>query len=251
MLRRGLSSRVLPGSGRAAEFVRVAALAAAGVALAVLLWQLVPRLGLFVEFNQTVLRYPWTIDYDEGVNIGSAYLLSQGQNPYGPNHDGFVSTPYPPIHTVLGALILRVGGISLLGGRLLSLVATLATALLAAWLVACEAGQRFAGLLGGLLAAALFLALGPTIVWASFYKQDMLALALGLAGLCWIARWPAGRRVYGALPWLVLAVYTKQTAVTAPLAAILYLLWRDWRTGLRFAVACGVAVALPVVALQV
>src|SRR4051794_12357362 len=115
MLRRGLSSRVLPGSGRAAEFVRVAALAAAGVALAVLLWQLVPRLGLFVEFNQTVLRYPWTIDYDEGVNIGSAYLLSQGQNPYGPNHDGFVSTPYPPIHTALGALILRVGGISLAG----------------------------------------------------------------------------------------------------------------------------------------
>jgi 4-amino-4-deoxy-L-arabinose transferase-like glycosyltransferase len=60
---------------------------------------------------------------------------------------------------------------------------------LGAALVAREAGSRLAGVLAG----ALFLALSPTIIWAALYKQDFPALAFGLVGLVWLARWPGGR----------------------------------------------------------
>ena len=122
---------------------------------------------------------------------------------------------------------MRVGlSWGLIGGRWLSLSATL-LALLTGLLVWLERHSLLASALGGLL----YLTFTPVIIWASFYKQDMLAVALALAGLCWLARWPAGWRVY-ELPSFILAVYTKQTALVAPVAAIGYLCWREWRAGL-------------------
>jgi hypothetical protein len=211
---------------------------AAGLLLA---WSLAPRLALFATTSAEILRYPWVVDAAESVNLQSAHTLSLGRDPYRADPNGFVSTPYPPIYLALAAIWLRLGGVDLLGGRLISLFATLLVAGLIGLLVVRETGQRVAGLLAG----CLFLACGPTIVWAAFYRQDFLALAFGLAGLAWVARWPGGRLVYGALPWLLLAVYTKQTALAAPLAACLYLLWDDWRRGLRFALALLGTLALP------
>src|SRR5439155_11222501 len=42
--------------------------------------------------------------------------------------------------------------------------------------------------LAGVLAALLWFSLGPVYVWSTFYKQDMLSLALGLAGGAMAAR---------------------------------------------------------------
>jgi len=225
------------------DAVLLALLAAAGLLVA---WQLLPRLGLFVWVSAASLRYSWVIDAAEAVNIQSAYTISQGHDPYGTDPNGFIATPYPPVYLALAALWLRLGGLALFGGRAISLAATCAVAALAGYLVARETGQRSAGLLAGLL----FLACGPTIVWAAFYRQDLLALAFGLAGLAWLARWPHGPWVYGALVPFVLAVYTKQSALAAPLAGCLYVLWRDRRGGLRFALACAAALALPLVPLD-
>ena len=218
-------------------------LAAAGLLVA---WQLLPRLGLFVSVSAASLRYPWVIDAAEAVNIQSSYTISRGHDPYGTDPHGFIATPYPPVYLALAALWLRLGGLDLVGGRPISLAATCVVAALAGYLVACETGQRLAGLLAGLL----FLACGPTIVWAAFYRQDLLALAFGLAGLVWLSHWPHGPWVYGALVPFVLAVYTKQSALAAPVAGCLYLFWRDRRGGLRFTLACAVTLAFPLVPLE-
>ncbi len=235
-----------PLSARLAASLRAVSMVLLVAASLLLLWQLLPRLALFVNVSVASLRYPWVIDAAEAVNIQSAYTIAQGHDPYGTDPHGFVATPYPPVYLALAALWLRLGGLSLLGGRVLSLLATCAVAGLAGALVARETGQRLAGLLAG----GLFLACGPTIVWAAFYRQDLLALACGLAGLVWLARWPQGRWLYGALVPFVLAVYTKQSALAAPVAGCLYLLWRDRRGGLRFSLACAAALALPLVPLD-
>lgn len=227
--------------------LRAGSRALLGAAALLFVWHLAWRLALFVQINAAFLRWPWVIDRDESVSVNSAHMLGQGRNIYGFDPDGFIATPYPPVLSVVGVLLPRSGDFGLLGGRLFSLVSTLAIAGLAAALVSREWRSRPAGAVAG----ALFLALGPTILWASLYKQDMPALAFGLAGLAWLARWPAGRRAYGAIPWFVLAFYTKQTAVTAPAAAIVYLLWRDWRFGLRFALANAAAFAVPLAVLEV
>lgn len=250
--RRSMARDRVPVAPAPAALSSWEALSLAGVRVALVvaallfLWRLASRLALFVQFSAAFLRWPWVIDRDEGVSVNSAYMLAQGRNIYGFDPDGFIATPYPPILSIVGALLPRSADFGLLGGRLFSLLSTLAIAGLAAALVSREWRSRLAGVVAG----ALFLALGPTILWASLYKQDMPALAFGLAGLAWLARWPAGHLAYGAIPWFVLAFYTKQTAVTAPAAAIVYLLWRDWRFGLRFALASAAAFAAPLAALE-
>jgi len=225
---------------------RVVTLTAVGAAGLLVLWPLVSRLAVFATLSASILRYPWVVDAAESVNIQSAFTLSQGHDPYGSDVRGFVAAPYPPVYLVLSGLWLRIGGLSLLGGRVISLVATLVVAALAGYLVTRETGGRVAGVLAGVL----FLVCGPTIVWATFYRQDLLALAFGLGGLAWLVRWPEGRRAYGAIILFMLAVYTKQTALAAPVAACLYMIWRDRRSGVRFAVVCVVALVLPVVPLD-
>ena len=229
-----------------AGLLRLGALALVALAAALLLWQLVPRLVLFVETAAAFIRWPWTIDRDEAVSLHSAYLLSQGRDIYAIDPHGFIATPYPPLLSAVGAAALLAGVPDFVGGRLLSLLAALACAWLGGYLVARECGSRLAGGLAG----ALFLALSPTIIWAPFYKQDFPAMALGLAGLAWLARWPDGRRAYGALPWFALAFLMKQTALIAPAAGVLYLLWRDWRAGWRFALACAAVLVVPFAALD-
>lgn len=230
-----------------ASLVRVGTLVLVAAMAVLLAWQLVPRLILFAETGASFVRWPWTIDRDEAVSLNSASMLSQGRDIYAITPDGFVATPYPPLLSVVGALFLRAGVPDFVVGRLFSLLAALACAWLGGLLVAREAGSRLAGVLAG----ALFLALSPTIIWAAFYKQDFPAFAFGLAGLVWLARWPAGRRAYGALPWFALAFLTKQTALAAPAAAVLYMLWRDWRAGWRFSLACAAALGVPAVLLDV
>lgn len=86
----------------------------------------------------------------------------------------------------------------------------------------------------GLLAGALWLSLSPVMVWAAMYKQDMVALAFGLAGVAWTLAHPQGRRLYIAAVFFALAFYTKQSPITAAAATTLWLLLRDFRNGLRF-----------------
>ena len=118
----------------------------------------------------------------------------------------------------------------------------------------------------GLFAGILWLSLSPVIVWSALFKQDMLALALGLGGLAFALTFPpsdqsivtsdqhamslttghrslvtnntgTGTRIYGAALLFALAFYTKQSALAAAAATTLWLILREPRVGLRFLAA--------------
>ncbi|HMA34945.1 MAG TPA: hypothetical protein VKY74_10750 [Chloroflexia bacterium] len=233
---------------------------------------LLGRLALFATHSVALIAFPWQIDFDEGVILHSSWLLAQGQTPYpplGPDH--FISSVYPPLFYALNAIALKLWGLNLWSGRGLSLLGTLlAAGALIAW-TAAETRSRAAGLVAG----ALWLASGPVIVWATFYKQDILALGFGALGGALIAQScplppptpeeaslrPPSPPLPGAggevprLAWiailpLVLAFWTKQSTL-APLAASgLYLLGRDWRSGLRWSLGAGLALLGPLLLLN-
>ncbi|MFL5734357.1 MAG: hypothetical protein ACJ78Q_14315 [Chloroflexia bacterium] len=157
---------------------------AAGVALIFLL--LAPRLLDYARHSWDMLVFPWQIDFDEGVNLNASWLLSNGTNIYRPNPpDHFVSSMYPPLYFLLNAAAIKLWGLGLASGRLISLAGALGVgAVLWAW-VYVETRRHLAGA----LAALLWFSLGPVYVWSTFYKQDMLALGLGLGGLALAARY--------------------------------------------------------------
>lgn len=59
---------------------------------------MLPRVLEFAGHSWEMLLFPWQIDYDEGVNLNAAWLLSHGANIYKPNTpDHFISALYPPL----------------------------------------------------------------------------------------------------------------------------------------------------------
>jgi hypothetical protein len=167
-----------------------------------------------------------------------------------------------------------------LPGRIISLLAALLTAALIPFIVLTEGRYthkskqiRWLAAAGGAIGGALFLTLPQVTVWATRFRGDMLMLALTAAGLACVAwgssylRGPEfgaaqepttsdeGRKnnskfriqnskLLIAALFFALAFYTKQTAIAGPVAAGLYLLLRDWRSGLKW---CGVMAALVLV----
>ncbi|HKP54087.1 MAG TPA: hypothetical protein VJ183_15730 [Chloroflexia bacterium] len=163
-----------------------------------------------------------------------------------------------------------------LPGRIISLVAAILAALLIPVIVLLEGGYTREGLrtsakwlaaAAGFVGGALLITLPQITVWATRFRGDMLMLALTTAGLACVA-WGAseGRKqkaessrqnavifvlrpssfvLYTGAALFALAFYTKQTALAGPVASALYLLLRDWRSGLKWCAAMAALVLVP------
>ncbi len=213
-----------------------------GLALAILL---VLGLELFHRW-QASLAYPYQLDPTEGFILEQATALARGETIYPPiETPPFLVGNYPPLFIAAYApLVGREASLwELTRGRWLTIGAALLAAALLAW-IAARLTRR---ILPALLAAALFLVSYEVHHWSPFVRVDLPALALTLAGLGLFLtsrrrRWTL---VVSGL-FFVAAVYTRQTAVLAPLAAVIALALHDRRRLLWFA---GPALAVSILAL--
>jgi hypothetical protein len=249
--------RIKPGVDRRYLVLRLLGLGA-GLLLAVLL---LSRLWSFVGYVRVVFDYPYQIDYDEGINLHAAWLLSQGQAVYAPfTPDHFVSALYTPLFYFLSSITLHWTGPSLEVGRLIILVSTVGIAIVLALLTANATHCWPAGVLSGLF----FLALSPVYVWANLYKQDMLAVFFTVAGIYTVQRLIGSRFLYAAAVPFALAFFTKQTALVGPATACLYLLardslssprglrtWQGWHRAVILAGSTAAAILIPFALLDV
>jgi hypothetical protein len=193
------------------------------VLLTVLLLVNFVRLTSYFSF---VLAYPYGIDYGEGIVWQQMRNILSGEAYGALGVFPAIVYHYPPVYHLTTAAVSAASGIDqLLAGRLVSLLSTLATmlctGLLAAMAVSKDDG-RFAAM-GAALVAGLCLASTDEIVkWSALMRVDMLACAFSLAGLLFAAR-ALNRPVMLVLAAaaFLLAVYTKQTSIAAPIAAFI------------------------------
>ncbi len=235
----------------------------------VLLWVglvlvLVPRLADFFAHSFEVLDWPWQIDYDEGLNLSASWHLSQGHNIYANSvPERFIAAPYPPLYFILNAILIKLFGVNLLGGRLLTFAATLFIGFLIGFnvhLVARRAGiSRLNAIGAGIFAGLCWLCLPPTYVWGTFYKQDMVAISVALTGLTLVSLWQDSNKLYWAAPVLAIGFFAKQNELSAVGVAGLYIVWREllngdamqtrlrpnWRRAIFFGLALAGCVLLP------
>jgi hypothetical protein len=241
MSRVGQPSAALPPiSSTARRFASLPwALALAG---GVLLLLLAPRLFQFVQLGAVRAFWPWQLDFVEGINLNATVQLAEGRNIYRINGpDEFISAPYTPLYHILTLPFAWLSGPSLAGGRIITLLSTVGIAALLALVVRRAYGTLWPGLVAG----ALWLSLGPTIVWSAFYKQDITAMLLDLGGLALVLARPQGRAVVVAALLFALAFYTKQSALMGAAAAGVWLLARDPKLGVRFGLTLGAMVLVP------
>jgi hypothetical protein len=215
---------------------------------------LLPRLVLWVQIGTTFVAWPWQFDSAEGVNLNATVELAQGHNIYAPNGpDYFISAPYTPLFYLLNVPFTWLTGPSLGVGRAISMLATLAIAVLLFYVVRKMTSVWSAGVLAG----ALWLSISPVITWSALYTQHTLSLALGFGGLAWTLQYvgvegqsQAGRHerlLYIGAVLFALAFYAKQSAIDAAAATTLWLIVLDVRRGLRFALALAALIAIPFV----
>ena len=197
---------------------------AIGMLFAVLLFRAVE----FAATGFAAIHYPWGPEYGEGI-VWQQMRWIFTEKAYGPI-DQFPAIVFhytPLYHAVASQISSTLGTDELATGRAISLVSTLVAALasgaIAAMLVAGRRRKQDRWLAG--CAASLLVLTFVPVMAPPLMRVDMLAIALSLLGL--IAALKSIERpglMLVASLLFVAAVYTKQTAIAAPIAAFAVLL---------------------------
>jgi 4-amino-4-deoxy-L-arabinose transferase-like glycosyltransferase len=171
-----------------------------------------------------VLWFPFAVDYGEGPLVDQARRLLAGESLYRAawNRPPFVINNYPPLFPIAVAAASRALHVGLLAaGRLISILSTVASAVL----IGRIARRAWDDRLAGWLAAALYLSNLFVVEWALVARVDSLALALSLAALHLLqTRAQSWRAIAAALLLMTASIYTRQTyALAVPFTAVLWL----------------------------
>jgi hypothetical protein len=219
---------------RTAELIAVAAAATAAAAF------------LFVAVQR--VAYPYDIDFIEDSMLMQAWRFAQGLPVYGPPNADFNPHIYMPLYTWLGGLLLRLTGPSFVPLRLLSLGATLATAVM---LFAIARQLSGAAWLGAACAGLFLGGYRITGFWYDLARVDALFVALSVGGLALGlgAGRSTARQSLAALV-LALAFFAKQTALLFAAGVGAYLLFTEGRRALAFAGPYAALALAPLLALD-
>ncbi len=170
-----------------------------------------------------LLRYvlfPYPLDDGEGFCLNQALRLASGQALYPPIDSlPYIVTNYPPVFPAILNFFINIENPSLITGRMISVISTIVLGLATAGCVRAATGDNRAGWI-----AALMILASPVIYfWGALLRVDLLATALGMVAL-WIAMSAGGPRVFWSLPFLLAAIFTRQSAVEAFIAIAIGLL---------------------------
>ncbi len=209
--------------------------------MTLLLLGLFTYLLFFIVHASACLLYPYDLDNEEGFILNQTVRLSHGQTIY-PDLKSYPYTVgnYPPLHPLLGVPLTWIFGPVHLGGRLISILATL--------LLCGVAGRWVYRLTSGDWGAALFTALFPFgihyfYLWGVYNRVDMLGLALCFWGMYLFYRNP--EKLFMPALLFTLSLYAKQTLLAAPATVFIYSLIYYRRNAWRLPVYM-MAMGLPV-----
>jgi transcription initiation factor TFIIIB Brf1 subunit/transcription initiation factor TFIIB len=173
------------------------------------------------------ITYPYTLDDGwEGFVLNQAYAFSNGHHLY---HDistyPYLTAVYTPVYILCCALFVRLFGVSYAIGRTISFVSILLVGFLIYRIIEGITKNRIVAVISSLLFFASSIIYGESVI----FRVDTLGLLFSLLGIYIVFRHASSRWVYSSIPLFVLAVYTKESLVAAPIAAFLFLFLRDKR----------------------
>jgi hypothetical protein len=186
--------------------------------------------------NMLAIGVQAPLDPNEGWNAAHALAVLAGHALYPPTDSSSGSlmvNNYPPLSFYLAAALARLTGDAVIAGRILSLLAFLATcggiALVLRQMVCGAAARLFAVLF---FAAVLLIASD----YVAMDDPQLLGHALQLGALLLLVR---GQSLAAALVFAA-SLFFKHNLLALPLTAAIWLLQQDRRAGWRF-ILCGIA----------
>lgn len=197
----------------------------------------------FFGYSVQVLRWPYELDYGEGIVWQQANLMFTDRA-YGAidGVPGIVFHYTPLYHVVTRGVAALTGMDMLYAGRLVSIISTLLTVIVVGALVVRAAPSDTPGVarwLAGIAAALTIFCMWPITYWAQLMRVDMIAFLLSMLGF-WLGlkALDRPRLIYAAAVAFVAAIYAKQTSIAAPAALFLVFLWLRRDLAVRGIAAC-------------
>jgi hypothetical protein len=228
---------VNPASPQVSLPVRLVLGTCGALVAAALLWHFL----LYLRHAVGAVFYPFELDYGEGI-VWQQALLIPGTSMYGDiTHYPFIVFHYPPFYHLVVRGLAAAGLDMLVAGRAVSLVSALAIGMIVTFLAFRTAPRsigRTARLTGSAIAGLTVFCYEPVVAWSPLMRVDMLAVALGfLAVLCAVTSPGRPWRLYAGFALFLLAMFTKQTSIAAPMATFPVMLLIDRRRTLMAAFA--------------
>ncbi len=197
--------------------------------LALLMFVLIKNFTGWISDAIFAVEYPYQIDYGEGVIWQQALMILRGEGYSDIAQLPYVVFHYPPVYHLLTALFAEALSLNFLAaGRVVSVVSTLGASAIVGGLVFTAVRSREALLpsltcaFAGSLTAFLF---NPVATWSTLMRVDTTAIFLSFVGAYFGLRAPERPRLlYLSALFFLLALYTKQTSISAPVAT-LFVLW--------------------------
>lgn len=218
--------------------------------VAILCIALLIHLIVFLNTTFSYVAFPYEgKSVVEGAILYNASQYLHGVQPYRPPEAiPFTSQVYPPVYEMALAGVFALTGVSFFAARLFSLLCALGTAVVAGLAVWRWAKSALPAILAAMLVVGMY---GLTGQWVEQVRCDALMQFLVALGLYLTWR-PAsrGRFPIAGLIVLLLALYTKQVAIFAPAAVIVFLWRRSQRTALVWAAEFAGCAVLAFLAMQ-
>jgi hypothetical protein len=162
------------------------------------------------------IGFPYELEWLEGCTVDSARRILEGQGLFVAPSVDWIPYPYTPLYTYAAAAVARLVGIGFLAPRLVSLLCSAGSLVLAALLVRRETGS----LLDGLAASGFLAATYPLCgAWFDIGRVDNMFLFFLLGAFLLVRSGASVGRDAAAGVLMGLAYLSKQTALL-PLAAL-------------------------------
>jgi len=188
---------------------------------------LASAVGLFGVVAIRTMLYPHEVAVSEGAVGLAVRSILDGVAPYDESRwlaPPFVIVHYTPLYYWVTALAMRGLETEFMAGRLVSTLATLATAAVAGLI----AHRKTRSVSMGIAAGGLWLSFYQVAFWGTIQRVDALAILFESLGLLTFMRARQQERIgYGAVPWFVAAWATKQVMIVGLLACIVALAVED------------------------
>lgn len=193
---------------------------------------------MFLMAEVRMLRVPVQWDYGEGHVLWMSQHITNAETAYRPiDRLPYVVFPYTPLFLFVSRVVGVLFEDPLVAGRSLSLACTIGIAVVVALSVFWCVPTRFPRiwrLSGAAFGAALMLCMQSVAGWGALMRVDMLALFFMFAGLAvYIVLGKREQWQFVSVFLFVLALFTKQTMLSAPLACAIFGLATNPRATIR------------------
>jgi len=194
------------------------------------------QVGVLAYHLALTIAFPYDLNYGEGYVLFDAVRFSRGEPVYVDLQQfPMVRSPYPPLYPLVWSALVPFTGPVFWPGRALSVAALVGLAAV----VGCNAWRVRAGVWPSVAAIGLLAASPFVYEWAGYARVDLLALFFATTGVVIAQTCRGWRGVIAAAGLCGLALWTKQTTITATIAVGVALTLRSWRTGTTFGLLIG------------